>query len=86
MKIFKHKQVELLDEVICDVCGESCKDQNIGNEFASLCADWGYASKQDGAKYDINLCENCFEKTLQFLKSARQIKPNGHDPLSPIWQ
>lgn len=84
MKIFKSKKVKVLDEVICDVCAESCKDDNFGNEHATLLADWGYASNQDGSKYSVDLCEKCFEKTMQFLKDTRQHKPDGFDPLDPM--
>ena len=83
MKIFRSKKIKVLDEVICDVCGESCKDENFGNESAHLIADWGYSSKQDGAKYTIDLCEVCFEKTVEFLKTIRQIEPDRFDPLNP---
>ena len=83
MKIFKSKKVQIVDEVVCDVCGESCKDLNFGNEHATLTADWGYASKKDGERYSVDLCEKCFEKTVQFLQSIRQIKPDGFDPLKP---
>lgn len=83
MKIFKSKKVKIVDEIICDVCGESCKDDNFGNEHAVIIADWGYSSKKDGEKYSVDLCEKCFEKTLQFLDSIRQHKPIGFDPLKP---
>jgi hypothetical protein len=83
MKQFKNKTVEVLDDLICDICGESCKDKNFGYESANISATWGYASNQDGSKYDIDLCENCFEKTLDFLQGLRKVKPAGKDPLDP---
>jgi len=85
MKIEKTKKVKTVDEIICDICGCSCKDINCGNEYAFLMADWGYASKKDGAKYDIHFCENCFDETIRFLKNKRtsQHKP---DPLEPNFE
>lgn len=84
MRIYKNKKVEVLDEVTCDICGESCSDVNFGHECAHLVADWGYSSKQDGTKYEVDFCEKCFEKVVEFLKTIRQVNPKGHDPLDPV--
>lgn len=68
MKIFKEKLASQVDDVVCDVCGESCKkDYNIEN--AELNAHWGYESGRDLQKYEIDLCEKCFDKTLEFINS-----------------
>jgi hypothetical protein len=81
MKIFKKQQCEKLDEIICDICGESCK-KNLGeNESASLTSTWGYDSKKDLTRHNIDLCENCFDKTIDFLKSIRKTLPSNNDPL-----
>jgi hypothetical protein len=52
-------------------------------ESASLNAYWGYSSKKDGQNYDIDLCENCFDKTLLFLSKLKgsEIKPNSENNL-----
>lgn len=85
MKIKKIKKIKITYEVICDICGCSCKDANIGNEYASLIADWGYASKKDGAKYDIDFCENCFDETIKFLRNKR-VSQHRPDPLEPNFE
>ena len=72
MKTFKLQQKEILDRIFCDVCGECCTDDNCGTESATLSAQWGYLSKKDGQTYQIDLCENCFDMTLKFLKEQRK--------------
>lgn len=68
MKILKQKLAEHVEDVMCDVCGEYCKkDCNI--EYAELTAHWGYESNRDLEKYEIDLCEKCFDKTLEFINS-----------------
>lgn len=88
--MIKYKQVfkKVVDDVICDVCGQSTtRDENIGADFATLEASWGYGSPNDGTKYDIHLCENCFNEAIDFLKKKRkQILgpfkyPHDQDPL-----
>lgn len=71
-KIFKLKPVEVLHEVYCDVCGECCTDEDFGTESATLSAQWGYSSGKDGKEYNIDLCEDCFDMTLRFLKKHRK--------------
>ena len=75
------------DLVNCDVCGESCnKDYNL--ESAQLYADWGYESAQDLTTYDIDLCEPCFMRTMEFLRSIRtkKVPKDECDPLNPgLW-
>lgn len=79
MKIIKEVVGHKLDEVICDVCGDSCK-KTCDNEFASIIANWGYDSNKDLMRFDIELCEGCFDKTIAFLKSIRTTTPDSDDP------
>ena len=67
MKKTKKVECEKLDEVVCDICGQSCK-KDFDNEFASLTATWGYNSKKDLTRHDIDLCEGCFDKTIGKFK------------------
>lgn len=71
-KIFKIEPTEVIDKVYCDVCGECCTDENFGTESATLSAKWGYNSKKDGEEYNIDICENCFDITIKFLKKHRK--------------
>lgn len=72
MKIFKLEPKEVIDKIYCDVCGECCTDENYGTESATLSAQWGYSSKKDGETYQIDLCEDCFDNTVSYLKSIRK--------------
>lgn len=85
MKKNKEKLVLQLDDIICDICGESCK-KNLDIESAKLFAHWGYDSKKDGDVYDIDLCENCFDKVLKYLLEIRSFiskREDQSDTLSP---
>jgi hypothetical protein len=80
MNIFKQKLVDTLDNVLCDVCNKSCKYE-MNYEVARLSVNWGYESKNDGDAYCIDMCEDCFERTLQYLKSIavdpERLKPRS---------
>lgn len=71
MKKIAQKTIEVIDDIECDICGKTCKDHMENFENASLTAYWGYSSKKDGQQYDIDICENCFDKTLEFLTKLK---------------
>lgn len=60
----------------CDVCNQSCNaalrynDYSvICNEYATLKAHWGYYSKnKDCMNHECILCEDCYDKVIQFIK------------------
>lgn len=87
MKSYKKIQCSSLDDVLCDICGISCKKlidtENYNIENASLCARWGYGSKMDGFCYEIDLCEQCFSKTIEYLKTIQTIDVKK-DSLEPV--
>ena len=66
MEIKQLKQVEVVTDVVCDVCNQSTK-----LEFGTLWAHWGYGSKHDGERYELQLCEKCFFYALTTLKKER---------------
>lgn len=86
MKLYKKIQCSSLDDVSCDVCGVSCKklidSDNSNIENASLYARWGYGSKMDGLCYEIDLCEDCFLKTIDYLKNIakNELKESAFKP------
>ncbi|ENV35633.1 hypothetical protein [Acinetobacter gerneri] len=55
MEIKQLKQVDVVKDVLCNVCNQSTK-----LEFGNLSAHWGYGSKHSGEKYELQLCEKCF--------------------------
>jgi len=88
MKTFKKKTVKVVDDVHCDCCGKSTTNYNyVGPDYATLESCWGYGSKHDGSKYNIDLCEGCFTEVLNFIKEKRRKVlgpfnyPHDNDPL-----
>jgi hypothetical protein len=71
MKKIAQKTIEVIDDIECDICGKTCKDHLDNIESASLSAYWGYYSKKDGQNYEIDICEKCFDKTLEFLAKLK---------------
>lgn len=83
MRTYKKEYRKVPDKLFCDVCGTCCSDDNCGDEFALLEALWGYCSKKDGSRYAIHLCENCFDKTITYLKTLKYIC-NYHTEDNPL--
>lgn len=70
MRKYKKKLRNELAEVFCDACGANCS-RSMGEiysaEYAVLEATWGYWSRRDGESFRKDLCEDCFEKILDFI-------------------
>ena len=73
MRTYKREYRKVPDKILCDVCGNCCTTDNVGTECAFIDAAWGYGSKKDGSRYDIHLCENCFDDTLEYLRNRRNF-------------
>jgi hypothetical protein len=71
MKTYKKQYRKIEDKVYCDRCKTCCTNDIFGSEYATLEALWGYGSKHDGEKYELQMCENCFFETLQWIKSKQ---------------
>lgn len=88
MKTYKEVKRKVEDCVYCDVCGLKCTVEQVGSEYASIEAMWGYGSLRDGEKFDIHVCQNCFEEMLDWMKSRRKNHlgcfkyPHDKDPLN----
>jgi hypothetical protein len=73
MRTWKTKTTKVVDDVHCDCCGKSTTNNtNIGPDYATLESCWGYGSKDDGTRYNIDLCEGCFTEVLTFIKEKRR--------------
>jgi len=55
-------------EVVCDICKQSTS-KGLNCEFATLSATWGYYSKKDTEMHTVHLCEICYDKVIEFIKS-----------------
>jgi hypothetical protein len=92
MKTYKTKKVKVVEDVLCDCCGESTTNyaDYVGPDYATLESCWGYGSYHDGTKYDIHLCETCFFDVINFLKEKRRKVlgpfnyPYDKDPLEGV--
>lgn len=89
MRTHKTEPKKVVDKILCDCCGESCTitEPVVEHEYAELIATWGYFSDQDGTQFNIDLCENCFNDVLGFIKNQRRKilgpfkYPYPNDPL-----
>lgn len=89
MRTHKTEPKKIVDKILCDCCGESCTitEPVVEHEYAELIATWGYFSDQDGTQFNIDLCENCFNDVLGFIKNQRRKilgpfkYPYQNDPL-----
>lgn len=87
MKTYKTVKTKTVDKTYCDICGSCCTDDNCGDEYAILEALWGYCSFKDGSKFDIHICEKCFDETLEWMRQKRKLYlgpfnyPYAKDPL-----
>lgn len=58
----KYKGTEGWEDIVCDKCGKSCRDDmDMNFEFATLTACWGYASKKDLYQDEAQICEPCYD-------------------------
>ena|SRR3989344_3108321 len=73
MEIRKKVEIEKTTGYLCDVCQSSCNksaDPRFEeHEYAILTANWGYHSKRDCIRSECHLCEECYEKVNDFIKS-----------------
>jgi len=72
MTILGVKAVEVVSDVICDICCGSTYTEGGGLEYGELRASWGYGSSHDGERYEVHLCQRCFFQALANLKHERQ--------------
>ena len=87
LKTYKKVTKKAVDKIYCDICGSCCTDDNCGDEYATLEALWGYCSSKDESKFDIQICERCFDETLEWMRQKRKSYlrpfnyPHNEDPL-----
>lgn len=73
----KYKEVlrKEIADVVCDICKKSCIKcfDDVGfAEYATIEARWGYCSKKDGEKFESEICEDCFDKLIDFIESLKK--------------
>jgi len=70
----KMVETEIVEDIICDFCGESCRkdtgDKKIAEfEYGTLHASWGYWSGQDGEETLLYVCEKCFARIIKMTEN-----------------
>ena len=68
------KETEVITDIVCDMCGNSCKRGEAGLksrfEYSTFHATWGYWSNRDLELWDCHLCEACSEKVETFIRNS----------------
>jgi hypothetical protein len=87
IKEIKNLKTEVVTDIICDCCGQSCKvlERVIDNElridngeliryfeYMKLEGIWGYNSNKDEEKWTAYLCEKCVDEKLPFINFKKE--------------
>ena len=85
MKIMTKQEVDVVSDIRCDVCDESCSPvEGYDPLYGTLSAKWGYGSTHDGEAYEVHLCESCFFQALASLQEQRRghlmFSEQGYEP------
>ena len=73
MEIKSQALVDVVEDVICDVCRSGTSIPGYGPQYGKLEAQWGYGSRHDGQHYRVHLCEPCFFRVLSGLRRERMV-------------
>ena len=83
MRITQEKQTvkTVIDDVICNRCGKSCKASGDNPNFfyARCVADGGYGSRRFvvGHRYAFDLCEDCTIEVARGFKHSPNVRYIG---------
>lgn len=53
-------------------CASSTRVKTGANEYGVVHERWGYGSSHDGERYELHLCEECFFRTVAYIKQERR--------------
>ena len=82
-KEYHNRQAEVIVDVTCDCCGNSCKvaegivdnearedygEKYYDFEYMTLSANWGYHSGKDLETWNAQICEKCIDEKFSFIK------------------
>jgi hypothetical protein len=78
----QNRKVDVVTDVICDSCGESCKidsfvidnekredhgEMHYKFEYMELSANWGFDSGKDTETWKAQVCEKCVDEKFGFI-------------------
>ena len=66
MKTYRKVEVDVVDEIECDMCHIKVMEESVGaGSFISIKQYCGYGSIfGDGNEIELDLCDKCFKETL----------------------
>lgn len=82
MEIKSQALVDVVEDVICDVCCSKTRIPGYNLQYGTLEAQWSYGSHHDGEHYRVHLCEHCFFRVLSGLRQERMVNGMFDEDLS----
>jgi protein-arginine kinase activator protein McsA len=87
MKVTKKvmRKQSIVKDIECDICGNSCKrivsedKKSWTFEYATLFANWGYGSNNDGDSTELHICENCVRKIGEHFNIKDKLFKEGYN-------
>ena len=73
MKVTQAAQLEVVADVVCDVCEMSTRNGYGELQYGTMHASWGRGSAHCGERYELHLRENCFFSQVAEMKRTRWL-------------
>lgn len=73
MKVIQAGQLDVIIDVVCDVCEMSTRGFEGDLQYGTMHASWGRSSAHCGETYELHLCETCFFSQVAEMKRARWL-------------
>lgn len=67
-KVMVSREIEVTNDVVCNCCGKSTKDQYGHFECVEVVACWGYGSTKDNQCHESHICETCYDRIVATFK------------------
>jgi len=73
---------EVVDDIICNICGKSTIDiGKLNHEYVTLSGDFGFYSGHDGIVVQAHVCVNCYYEKIVSLFTISSVVENIWDPV-----
>ena len=70
------KSETVIDEVICNCCGESIRELDQNSDYLHIEKDWGYFSAYDMENHKFDLCNTCYIRIINMFKIPVTTRTN----------
>ncbi len=66
---------DIIDDIICNCCGESITELDQNSDYLHIEKDWGYFSPFDLENHKFDICDKCYTSFIGTFKIpvAKQI-------------